>query len=48
MEDDWKKQLQEQHKNVTLIEGASHFFDQAYEFELTDAIEKLLSERQGL
>ena len=48
MEDEWKKQLQEQHKNVTLIEGANHFFDQAHEFELTDAIEKLLSERQGL
>ena len=48
MEDEWKKQLQEQHKNVTLIEGANHFFDQAHEFELTDAIEELLSERQGL
>ena len=48
MEDEWKKQLHEQHMNVILIEGASHFFDQAHEFDLTDAIEKLLSERQGL
>ncbi len=48
MEDEWKKQLQEQRNNVTLIEGANHFFDQAHEFELTDAIEELLSERQGL
>ena len=48
MEDEWKKQLQEQHKNITLIEGANHFFDQAHEFELTDAIEELISERQEL
>ena len=48
MEDEWKKQLQEQHMNVTLIEGANHFFDQAHEFELTDAIEELLNEKQGL
>lgn len=48
MEDDWKKQLQQQHKIVTLIEGANHFFDQAHEFELTDAVEKLLTEKQGL
>ncbi len=48
MDDEWKKQLQEQHKNITLIEGANHFFDQAHEFELTDAIEELLSEKQGL
>ena len=48
MEDEWKKQLHEQHMNVVLIEGANHFFDQAHEFDLTDAIEELLSERQGL
>ena len=48
MENYWKKQLQEQRKNVIMIEGANHFFDQAHEFELTDAIEGLLSERQEL
>lgn len=48
MADEWKKKLQEQYNNVTLIEGANHFFNQAHEFELTDAIEELLSERQGL
>jgi esterase/lipase len=48
MEDAWKKRLQQQHKNVRLIEGANHFFDQAHEFELTDAVEELLTERQGL
>ena len=48
MEHAWKKQLQQQHKNVRLIEGANHFFDQAHEFELTNAVEELLTEQQGL
>jgi alpha-beta hydrolase superfamily lysophospholipase len=48
MEDSMKKQLQEQHSNVIMIEGANHFFDQAHEFDLTDAIEELLSVRKGL
>ena len=43
-----EKTIARQHMNVVLIEGANHFFDQAHEFDLTDAIEKLLSERQGL
>ncbi len=42
MKEDWKNQLNKQHDNVVFIDGANHFFDQAHEFELTDAIEDVL------
>ena len=45
---DWKKQLQSRHNNVVKIEGANHFFDQAYEFDLTDAVENILKEKMAL
>lgn len=45
VEPDWRQQLKEQGSNVILIEGANHFFDQAYEFDLTEAVEKLLTEK---
>jgi pimeloyl-ACP methyl ester carboxylesterase len=41
---DWQQQLQKQHNNVIMIEGANHFFDQTHEFELMDVIEQLLAE----
>lgn len=45
VEPDWRQQLKEQNSHVILIEGANHFFDQAYEFDLTAAVEKLLIEK---
>jgi len=39
---DWRTQLSSKYNNVIAIEGANHFFDQAYEFDLTDTIEDLL------
>lgn len=40
----WRKHLQAQNSNVIIIEGANHFFDQAHEFDLLDAVEQLLTE----
>lgn len=40
----WQQQLQKQHNEVILIEGANHFFDQAHEFDLAAAIEEILTE----
>lgn len=45
VEPDWRQQLKEQNSNIILIEGANHFFDQAYEFDLTEAVEKILTEK---
>lgn len=45
VESDWRQQLKDQNSNIILIEGANHFFDQAYEFDLTEAVEKLLTEK---
>jgi len=45
IDSDWHQQLKKKHNNVILIEGANHFFDQAYEFDLTDTIENLLTEK---
>jgi len=42
---DWKKQLQSRHNNVVKIDGANHFFDQAHEFDLTDAVESILKDK---
>ncbi|MDH5425789.1 MAG: alpha/beta hydrolase [Gammaproteobacteria bacterium] len=39
----WGKQLNTAYGNVISIKGANHFFDQAYEFDLTDSIETLLN-----
>lgn len=47
IDSDWPQQLQKQYKNIIYIEGANHFFDQAHEFDLTDAIEELLSKNYG-
>ena len=44
IDSDWRQELQQQYKNVITVEGANHFFDEAYEFDLIDAIEKLLAE----
>jgi len=40
----WQQQLQKQHNEVILIEGANHFFDQAHELDLAAAIEEILTE----
>ncbi|MEW8027355.1 MAG: alpha/beta fold hydrolase [Candidatus Thiodiazotropha sp.] len=39
---DWKPQLQSHQAHIIEIDGASHFFDHAYEFDLLDGIEKSL------
>ena len=44
IDSNWRKELQKEHKNVTTISGANHFFDQTHEFDLIDALEKILSE----
>ena len=38
----WINSLQEASERVVVIEGASHFFDQSYEFDLLDSVEELL------
>jgi len=43
IDSDWRKHLQKKFNNVISIEGASHFFDKAYEFDLSDEIESLLT-----
>lgn len=43
IEGGWRQQLQDQNSNVVLVEGANHFFDQTYEFDLMDVIENILS-----
>ena len=45
LDSDWNQLLREKNNNIILIEGANHFFDQAYEFDLMDAIEGLLTEK---
>ena len=44
---DWKEQLKQNMVSVIAIEGANHFFDQAHEFDLLDAIEGLLDNTQS-
>ncbi|MET0005298.1 MAG: alpha/beta fold hydrolase [Candidatus Thiodiazotropha sp.] len=39
---DWKPQLQSHQAHIIEIDGANHFFDHAYEFDLLDGIEKSL------
>lgn len=39
----WRHHLDTKNQNVIAINGANHFFDKAYEFELTDMIEQLLA-----
>ena len=39
----WRIQLHKENKNVISIEGASHFFDQTHEFDLSDTIENILT-----
>ena len=39
---DWHKQLIDNEFEVVSIEGANHFFDQAHEFDLLDAMETIL------
>lgn len=38
----WLKQLKQSNAKVTVIKGANHFFDQAHEFDLLDAVESIL------
>lgn len=42
IDQNWRKQLTDNKIRVTAIEGANHFFDQAHEFDLIDAIEAIL------
>ena len=44
---DWKEQLKQNSISVIEIEGANHFFDQAHEFDLLDAIENLLGDSEA-
>jgi pimeloyl-ACP methyl ester carboxylesterase len=39
----WVSELQKVSGKIIVIDGASHFFDQAYEFDLLDSVEKILS-----
>lgn len=45
IENDWREQLRNKRVRVIEIEGANHFFDQAHEFDLLEAIEELLEQR---
>ena len=38
----WRDRLERENIPVTYIPGANHFFDQAHEFDLSEAVEKLL------
>ena len=40
----WRNRLEQEEIPVTYIEGANHFFDQAHEWDLSEAVEDLLSE----
>lgn len=40
---EWLDSLKKASDKVVVIEGASHFFDQSYEFDLLDSVESLLS-----
>jgi len=42
---DWHQKLKSIYSNITVIDGANHFFDQAYEFELTDTVEEILAQK---
>ncbi|MES9818209.1 MAG: alpha/beta fold hydrolase [Candidatus Thiodiazotropha sp.] len=42
LDPDWKPQLQSHQAHIIEIDGADHFFDHAYEFDLLDGIEKSL------
>lgn len=42
IDSDWQKDLKMKYDNISVIDGANHFFDQAHEFELTDNIENIL------
>lgn len=39
----WLSQLRDKNIHVLTVDGAGHFFDDAYEFDLQDAIESVLS-----
>lgn len=39
----WVSELQKVSGKIIVIDGASHFFDQSYEFDLLDNVEKILS-----
>ena len=47
VDNDWRELLESQHSHVIPIQGANHFFDQAFEFDLLDTIENLLQEKTG-
>lgn len=40
----WLEQLQSVYGNVLVVDGANHFFDQAHEFDLVEAVESILEE----
>ena len=39
---EWRNLLESKGVNISFIEGANHFFDQAHEFDLSDTMESLL------
>lgn len=41
--DDWLASLKNANEKFMVIEGASHFFDQSYEFDLLDSVESILT-----
>lgn len=43
IDDSWPQQLRAHAAQVTVIEGANHFFSSVYEFELSDQLETILA-----
>ena len=44
----WSRKLTQQGVAIITIDGANHFFDYEYEFDLLDAVESILSKNQTL
>lgn len=44
---EWRELLHKEFENTVVIDGANHFFDQAHEFDLNDAIEEIINEKAG-
>lgn len=44
MDEDWIATLQAKKVRLKVVQGAGHFFDQAYEFDLLEAVETILEE----
>ena len=41
---DWVASLKEANGKIIVIDGASHFFDQAHEFDLSDSVEEIIAD----